>query len=778
MCIQRGAASIRRRPAVWLAVALILALSAETGRAAQPAASRAGAVTDEQVDDAIRAAVRWIREQRGAEGNWERGGSVDHMHWAGDTALCVLALLYAGVDPGRESWLNDSIQWLMGQRLNGTYTVGVRAHALAMLPAATRRGALEADLNWLLAAVWPADSDNPGCFDYTPPPQGHKRGRWDNSATQFGVLGVWNAADAGLNVPPAFWDSVASHWLRTQNPDGGWQYQDAKDGGRSTGSMTAAGLASLFVVLDQRIAAGRREQRDLVSGIQRGLEWFGFNYNTQNPGGFERFRYYYLYGVERVGRASGYRTFRDRDWFREGAVFLLDNQRPDGDWPSTGSEMTALRNTAFGLMFLCHGRAPLLFNKLEHGAGWDERFRDAAGLARYASATLERLLNWQIVSLDSPPEVLLEAPALYLYNKENRDFSDDEVDQLRDYCNRGGFLFVVQSDELGGARSNFEALARRAFPEIRPERLPADHPLFNGQVQFAIDNPPACLAIHNGVRMLMLLCTRDIADAWSGAGAGARRARDLQLGLNVYLYAADKTPPRSRLAAIEIPDRNRAAARTISVARLKHSGQWDIEPHGWTRLTRYLANEAGVQLLVTSGMPLDSDALRDFKIAHITGVSALELNAAERAGLRRFITGGGTLIADAACGSLEFDRSLDAVLRELLDEEPKAVASGSFFFKADLIPGAAAIADLRVRRAAVAAGISGAPRLRTFGQRRASVVCSPVDLSVSMLGTPVYGLVGYEGDAALRLMRNIILYADLDSSTKAALQREKPPEKP
>ncbi len=52
----------------------------------------------------------------------------------------------------------------------------------------------------------------------------------------------------------------------------------------------------------------------------------------------------------------------------------------------TGDQATALRNTAFAVMFLCHGRAPLMFNKLAHGPDWDRKLRDLSGLTRYAGA--------------------------------------------------------------------------------------------------------------------------------------------------------------------------------------------------------------------------------------------------------------------------------------------------------------------------------------------------------------------------------------------------------
>src|SRR5690606_8028793 len=68
-------------------------------------------------------------------------------------------------------------------------------------------------------------------------------------------------------------------------------------------------------------ATDSRHQRSL----ERGLQWMQHRFTpADNPGQSSRHFYYYLYGVERVGLASGYKYFGDRDWFRQGAAELLN----------------------------------------------------------------------------------------------------------------------------------------------------------------------------------------------------------------------------------------------------------------------------------------------------------------------------------------------------------------------------------------------------------------------------------------------------------------------
>ncbi len=735
------------------------------------AAAQVPVVTDESVDAAIQRAVTWIEGRRNADGHWESKAAVQEHIRAGDTGLAVLSLLYAGRDP-RETALDRALTWFAEQALQGTYTHGLRAHVLALVPGKKFRGRLEEDLAWLLRAVGPRGTPWAGSYDYDAPPDGGLPSRWDNSNSQFGVLGAWLAADAGLPVPETYWEAVAEHWIRVQNTDGGWGYEQGDT--QSRGSMTAAGLAALFVVLDQRYAAQPREAVGLLTAIELGLDWFGREYTPENPRGDVGWTYYYLYGVERVGAASGYKAFRNKEWFRSGAAYLLAHQQADGSWPMTGDQATALRNTAFAVMFLCHGRAPLMFNKLAHGPDWDRKLRDLSGLTRYAGHTFEKVLNWQIVRLDGPLDDLLEAPVLYLYGEQRPEFNAVEIQKLREYCQRGGLLFGVAGRSGEAFREGFEDLARRVLPDCPLRPLESSHPLLSGEVQFRIEDPPLLLEAHNGVRTLMLLSTRDLADAWNRYVPRGALERDFQLAANVYHYATDKTSIRSRLQTATIVERDVDPTRTIRVARIKYNGRWDVEPYGWTRLRLHLNNEAATRLLVTSGITLDSPELKSFSIAYLTGTDAFELGPSELRGLREFLSGGGTLLADAAGGSRAFTRSLQEQVQLATYSAPETIPAESYILTGRGIPDAQDLAGATYRRAARAeARGQSYPRLvGVRAGRRLSVIHSPLDLSTGLLGTPVYNVRGYEPETTLRIMRNLLLYAALPSAEKARLERE------
>ena len=83
----------------------------------------------------------------------------------------------------------------------------------------------------------------------------------DHSASQFAVLGLWAADQLGAEVPLAFWRETETAWLADQRKDGadkgGWAYAGPLLRPTDvTPSMTAAGVATLFITADAPAGGG------------------------------------------------------------------------------------------------------------------------------------------------------------------------------------------------------------------------------------------------------------------------------------------------------------------------------------------------------------------------------------------------------------------------------------------------------------------------------------------------------------------------------------------
>ena len=727
-----------------------------------------------------------------------RGGQ-----WGGRTALCTYALLACG-QPETDERVRRAVDFLRRADLVGTYAVSLRALVWSLLPQREEnRQAMARDARLLMTAMQgnaplPGKAGNKprlnaGLFDYLPDETDHV----DLSAGQYGLLGLWAASRSGWEVPANYWQAAETAWTRWQQPDGGWAYHGSPlpaGGGNppypTTLSITAAGVASLYLTLDALHANdGVRCNGNVTNaGIDRGLAYLGYGLPDLldkrpypddpvdririegNPGGG---RYYTLFGIERIGVASGLKYLGGLDWYEAGADWLLDKQHADGSW---GNE----QDTAFALLFLARGREPVMANKLiyRQAAGrarpgaepprevgrWNQRPRDVANLASFIGESTERTLNWQSLSLRAGRRGLLEladAPLLYLAGDGEPSFTDAELQTLRDYVYAGGLILGNADCGRDGFERGFQKLGRDLFPGLEFRVIEDSHPIYTqGQFPMAdVRRKTRLMGLGNGAREFMVLVPGDdLARDWQLNNQ--RNDAAFKVGTNLYLYATDKRrQPEKGRTTLVFPDAAVTAKRAIKVARVKYDGRWDPEPGGWTRLAAVLHNEAATDLDVVP-VDLATTDLAGFKVAHLTGTAAINLPEAQGAKLKAFVDGGGLLVVDAAGGNSAFLQSVETLLRGLFPEAAAALA--------EVVPpsdplyagGPTRVKTVEYRLAAKETlGDETLPRLRMIrGKNGGGVVLSNEDLSVGLNGSPVAGVVGYVPEDATRLMESILLY--------------------
>jgi len=211
----------------------------------------------------------------------------------------------------------------------------------------------------------------------------------DTSITQYCTLAMWIAARAGFDVPERAWEDMAGWWIRTQDPSGAFGYKGVDSGtlgkrsrqGAINPGLTAAGVASLYLCTDHLF--GRRGSEDESRGIffraaenvrerprsrafepslfasarDMGNNWFTKNYQSDaskiRPP--LQFAQYYLYTFERYQAfremVDGQGTKTERNWYDDGARFLLKTQDDDGTWASHYA-VGKVADTSFALLFL------------------------------------------------------------------------------------------------------------------------------------------------------------------------------------------------------------------------------------------------------------------------------------------------------------------------------------------------------------------------------------------------------------------------------------------
>ena len=484
---------------------------------------------------------------------------------------------------------------------------------------------------------------------------------YDRSNSQYGVFAAWGVEQAGAEVPTQYWLDEDAAWKKAQLPDGGWNYSPGKGESGSTYTMTCAGLATLFITQDYVLRTNAHQFDKCMGGvtnvnIEKGLAWMD-KHIGQAMGAGGGWGYYGMYGVERVGVASGRKYFGTTDWFKIGSDALIKSQAGTGGWG-------AVHDTCFATVFLCRGRAPVMMNKLLYENApttakkqtdpWNERPRDVANLAKWTGKhSLEGFLNWQIVSLKVSVDDLHDAPILYISGSEELTLSEQEIDKLRLFVEQGGMILGNADCGSKNFAGSFKKLAGKLFPKYEFRRLPASHPIFDEQYHAAKwKQKPVVEGLSNGVRELMLLGPEaDLARAWQTESFKTKEEA-FQLGGNIFLYATGKEN-LSHKGDTYIVNAEGDAGREIKLARIEVGDNSDPEPGAWRRLSAVLHNTRHVDVK-PEPVKLGAGLLANYKIADLTGTTKMILTAEQRAELKQFVDKGGTLIVDAAGGASAF----------------------------------------------------------------------------------------------------------------------------
>jgi hypothetical protein len=763
---------VPRTLALWLATLLIVAnVRVATAQ-----------IEAEEVRTAIDRAVEYLKKQQNKNGSW-----TDHAGQAGGaTALCTLALLNAGV-PATDDTVVRALSHLRGIKPTMTYAASLQIMAFA---------AAEPKKDLLLIrrnAKWLEDNQvqngpRAGAWSYP------SSGGGDNSNTQFALLALHDAERVGVTVSPRTWKRALDYWTKSQNQDGSWGYMPGMPG---TGSMTGAGIASV-IIADGALSKGDAEftggrvkccgEQKPNEAIDKAVEWMGRNFSVhRNPGAAGGgWTYYYLYGLERVGRMSARRYLGSHDWYREGTEKLIrDQDRFSGFFKGAGhGESNPHVGTSLALLFLAKGRRPILVAKLKHGPldDWNRHRSDLQNLTMFVEKEWERDLSWQVIDPKAATvEDLLQSPVLFISGKYAPQFTDEQQKKLRDYVDRGGFIFAEACCEGTAFAEGFRKLMRTCFPEeeYQLRLLPPEHPIWHAEKPVDPKYVRPLYGIDIGCRTSVVLCEGDISCYWELARSGRETnyppelqkeiAATQAIGINVMAYATNRElkykydtfdlAAESKL--VDNFDRGK-----LYVAKLKHPGGCNAAPLALGNLLQLAAEKKGLRVSTQprEAAPTDT-SLYSYYLAFMHGRHNFRFTESERQLLRKYLENGGMLFADAICSSKEFDA---AFRRELLAIMPEAslerIPATHPLFTAEF--GGDDIARVSIRQPQRGDGPlkslnrAGEPYLEgiKIGDRYA-VIYSRYDLSCALEKHESLECEGYTRGDAARIGLNVLMYS-------------------
>ena len=781
------------RRVLWLVVACgLCGTLAERGRAADD-------LKPEAVLKAIENGKRFLLAQQAPDGSFPN--TFSKMGYpTGGTSLATLALLNIGMTP-QDPPIQRALDVLRRQPPpTKTYEAGLHLMVFAAAKDTNRDRARMATLVKMLEHGQDRTTPQRGWWHYSLESEAHSG---DHSNTQYAVLGLREAAFAGIPTSRKCWELTKEHWTRTQEADGGWSYGA---GGGSSGSMSVAGIATL-VIADSLLPDDRDVKADgnpdccrdepRNEALERGLKWletqFAVGHNVGPNVGIGGVLYY-LYGLERAGRLSGRRFFGNHDWFREGARFLINGQNGNGNFSEQGGGGDAVIGTSFALLFLSKGMAPVLINKLQYGPrelpveNWNRHRRDVRNLTDLISGMPKwpKLVTWQVVEMDKAVKRggvadLLQAPVLFLSGRDTPELADKEVELLREYVNSGGFIFAVDNCNGTGFDDGFRELIKRMYPngEAELKKLSSEHPIFRSE--YLLEGADVNLwGVDFGCRTAIVYSPEDISCFWNKwcVSDPPNRAPALKLmvtkatriGVNVIAYATGREPLNKfdqDQVAQQAAKRDRIEAGQLQIVQLRHTGGWDTAPFALRNMLHSLNVTSGLaaSTVPRTLSPADPN-LFNYPIAYMHGRHKFEMTRSERESLRQYLDNGGVLFTDACCSAAAFDKSFRELIGQLYPDKPLTripVTHELFSTKSghDLRQVRRRGADPTDGKGVISNSVNlGEPIFEGIEvDGRFAVIYSKYDLSCALERQTAVACEGYVSEDAVKLAVNVILYA-------------------
>jgi len=194
------------------------------------------------------------------------------------------------------------------------------------------------------------------------------------------------------------------------------------------------------------------------------------------------------------------------------------------------------------------------FARLQYDGGgdWYNDPEVLPNLAKYANQTMAASfpIDQAVVKASDPK--LYDYPFLYLTGHGNIRFTDREVDNLRTWMLRGGFLYA---DDDYGMDESFRREIKRIFPEKSLTLLDPSFPLFTSFFDFSSglpkihkhdEKPPQAFGIFDDNGRLMCLYTYEsnISDGWADPETHhdppELRETALKFGVNILQFVLHK----------------------------------------------------------------------------------------------------------------------------------------------------------------------------------------------------------------------------------------------
>lgn len=484
---------------------------------------------DPEMNAAIKKIQAYLYSKQAADGSWDYLYENPHAGKVGTSALVTYALLLSG-ESADDPRIARSLEKLKNGDSEYVYSLSLQIRAWSLGPANQRQRLKQ------LVDQLAQRGEGPGVFSYkvptgiAKPPQGQTLPH-DHSNTGYALIALGYAQDAGIVLPPRFWQRVVEHYVAAQTNDGGWNYR-LGDERPSYMNMTAEGLVVLSLAakngkltrgpmqkLDKAYAAGHGWLETRIAGELRGGGSWG------------------MYGwdvISRHAHARGLTYIGDQRWREAFLAKLYPRMRATGD-------VGPIYDTALALTFLAHSRAPRWCTRIALPEDKPVASADPVWVFTEQLQELHSgLLAWQTLSLDRPAEDWSASPVAYLASQQAVKLTPAQKTKLKQFLDGGGMLIAAGSK---ASRDSIEQLTSEMFPSLSFQTLTADHPLNEVHHKNVVGvGGRASRVLARDQRILVF---NPPVDAETVLSSGQTKSADHQLLTNLVIWHIRSSPLRA-----------------------------------------------------------------------------------------------------------------------------------------------------------------------------------------------------------------------------------------
>lgn len=186
--------------------------------------------------------------------------------------------------------------------------------------------------------------------------------------------------------------------------------------------------------------------------------------------------------------------------------------------------------------------------KFAGGGDWYNDPLEEVNMMNYLkkNTTIDVVETPQFTSVDIASDDMFNYPFIYITGHGNISFTEAEVKRMREYLERGGFLYA---DDDYGMDESFRREMKKVFPDQEMKELPFDHPIYHSFYDFPKglpkthehDSKPAQGFGYfiNGRLCVYYTYETNITDAWTNDHDDPSDKMDeaFRMGTNIIVYA-------------------------------------------------------------------------------------------------------------------------------------------------------------------------------------------------------------------------------------------------